>query len=334
MVHPVNQDKHMQIPSDTHGSSSLVIIFWTMGIWGMPKADIATYAKSMELRPQVTRLLAEVLQQQGGSELVPPVYPAAPDSLSVVGDWIPEGEATGVETRLPTSVSMVQRASCPIIIGQFTFLKHLNKILKNINSNNWTGGKLKVSMMQEFHRKSAVESTLVRQNTNIEAIGTIQDASHSSEALDTDQVACKLAAKMKLVDESHEMKKMKHALCTYYNWDPACPQVWYNLCEGDPGRPAFMPYVDMYNYAVLDGRWIPPTSQNRRNSASSSLIQPGIQNSGQIPLIMVAWMKESEDSRNIFPAEMSPLNPKKDGSQPEIIPLEAIQCQIDCLWYT
>ncbi|KAJ6534408.1 hypothetical protein B0H19DRAFT_876222, partial [Mycena capillaripes] len=30
--------------------------------------------------------------------------------------------------------------------------EHLNKILKDLNSNNWTGGELEVSMMREFHR--------------------------------------------------------------------------------------------------------------------------------------------------------------------------------------
>ncbi|KAJ7731484.1 hypothetical protein B0H14DRAFT_2409444, partial [Mycena olivaceomarginata] len=38
--------------------------------------------------------------------------------------------------------------------------ERLNKILKNINSNNWTGGELEVSMMREFHRKSAVDSAV------------------------------------------------------------------------------------------------------------------------------------------------------------------------------
>ncbi|KAF8144902.1 hypothetical protein K438DRAFT_1631086, partial [Mycena galopus ATCC 62051] len=32
--------------------------------------------------------------------------------------------------------------------------ERLNKILKNLNSNNWTGGLLEVSMMREFHRKA------------------------------------------------------------------------------------------------------------------------------------------------------------------------------------
>ncbi|KAJ7027049.1 hypothetical protein C8F04DRAFT_965686 [Mycena alexandri] len=36
--------------------------------------------------------------------------------------------------------------------------ERLNKLLKNLNSNNWTGGALEVSMMREFHRNGAVDS--------------------------------------------------------------------------------------------------------------------------------------------------------------------------------
>ncbi|KAJ7356472.1 hypothetical protein DFH08DRAFT_802516 [Mycena albidolilacea] len=46
----------------------------------------------MELRPRVTRPLAEALQQRGGSESAPPVYLAAPDSSSVRASLQP-GEA-------------------------------------------------------------------------------------------------------------------------------------------------------------------------------------------------------------------------------------------------
>ncbi|KAJ7312545.1 hypothetical protein DFH08DRAFT_918005 [Mycena albidolilacea] len=38
--------------------------------------------------------------------------------------------------------------------------ERLNKILKNLNSNNWTGGQLEVSMMREFHCKGAVDSAV------------------------------------------------------------------------------------------------------------------------------------------------------------------------------
>jgi hypothetical protein len=39
--------------------------------------------------------------------------------------------------------------------------ERLNKLLKNLNSNNnWTGGLLEVSMMREFHRNPAVDSAV------------------------------------------------------------------------------------------------------------------------------------------------------------------------------
>jgi hypothetical protein len=38
--------------------------------------------------------------------------------------------------------------------------ERLNKLLKNLNSNNWTGGLLEVSMMREFHRNAAVDSAV------------------------------------------------------------------------------------------------------------------------------------------------------------------------------
>ncbi|KAJ7832571.1 hypothetical protein B0H14DRAFT_2592016 [Mycena olivaceomarginata] len=117
-------------------------------------------------------------------------------------------EIYGAESIMPNHHWAVH---VPDQLLDYAFLtERLNKILKNINSNNWTGGELEVSMMREFHRKSAVDSALRRlltsagtsttaesefiewlvgQSTNIEAIGTIQDASHSGQALCIDQVA-------------------------------------------------------------------------------------------------------------------------------------------------
>ncbi|KAJ6597441.1 hypothetical protein B0H10DRAFT_2087257 [Mycena sp. CBHHK59/15] len=39
--------------------------------------------------------------------------------------------------------------------------EHLNKILKNMNSNNWTGGRLEVSMMREFHRNAGLDAVVI-----------------------------------------------------------------------------------------------------------------------------------------------------------------------------
>ncbi|KAF7334183.1 hypothetical protein MVEN_02324500 [Mycena venus] len=83
--------------------------------------------------------------------------------------------------------------------GFWAFLpERLNKVLKNTNSNNWTGGRLEVSMMREFqwvvvmhtvldklkisHGISAVEQRAISfllGEKNAATIGTAQDAARS-----------------------------------------------------------------------------------------------------------------------------------------------------------
>jgi hypothetical protein len=44
------------------------------------------------------------------------------------------------------------------IYGFWAFLpERLNKVLKNLNTNNWGGGLLEVSMMREFHRMAQLD---------------------------------------------------------------------------------------------------------------------------------------------------------------------------------
>jgi hypothetical protein len=38
--------------------------------------------------------------------------------------------------------------------------ERLNKVLKNLNSNNWSGGLFEVSMMQEFHRMAQLDGVV------------------------------------------------------------------------------------------------------------------------------------------------------------------------------
>lgn len=99
--------------------------------------------------------------------------------------------------------------------------ERLNKILKDLNSNNWTGGELEVSMMREFHRNAALDSKvcfpeaesefarssiqlyqiladsesdreskfvemLVGASANTEALGAVQDAAHTGELFGND----------------------------------------------------------------------------------------------------------------------------------------------------
>lgn len=48
--------------------------------------------------------------------------------------------------------------------------ERLNKVLKNLNSNNWSGGQLEVSMMREFHRHSRLDG-IVRWSIRLLAAG-------------------------------------------------------------------------------------------------------------------------------------------------------------------
>ncbi|KAJ7790616.1 hypothetical protein B0H14DRAFT_3161315 [Mycena olivaceomarginata] len=181
--------------------------------------------------------------------------------------------------------------------GFWAFLtERLNKILKNLNSNNWTGGRLEVSMMREFHRSSRITSVLNRialetstsanssspsehelvqlilgATGNVEAIGTVQDAANAEKS-----------------------------------------QVHYG---GNPthGTEMLSPFVDFYEFALLDGKRITPTSRSRHNTAGSSIIQarynneayagevrhliqhrqPGISADHSTMLAHVLWMKRS-----------------------------------------
>ncbi|KAJ7016012.1 hypothetical protein C8F04DRAFT_626281, partial [Mycena alexandri] len=166
---------------------------------------------------------------------------------------------------------------------------------------------------------------------------------------------------MERIDDS----VMRRALFRYYN--RTVPQVTMNAQEVDPslGTTPLVLHADTYNYVLLDGRRITPTSRSTRNTVGSSIIQgrfgnetsagevravlvhrqPGVPNSEHTALIMVAWMKESDFSPlneddggfiwNKFPEldintwqYQEYENPMDEASRPLIIPLDEIQCQV------
>ncbi|KAF7346894.1 hypothetical protein MVEN_01441600 [Mycena venus] len=174
--------------------------------------------------------------------------------------------------------------------------ERLNKILKNLNSNNWTGGRLEESMMREFHRSAALDgvmknllanptcTTLERrfidkllggEGDKPEALGTIQDALRDGPTSSSLFVDC----------EPHPQHVDSHFSCR-----------------------------DLQLLLLLDGRRITPTSRSERNTAGSSIVQarinnkrhageirsifvhrqPGVQGSSETVLAAVAWMKRSE----------------------------------------
>ncbi|KAJ7868029.1 hypothetical protein B0H14DRAFT_2730307 [Mycena olivaceomarginata] len=163
-------------------------------------------------------------------------------------------------------------------------------------------------MMREFHRSAALDgvmknlladptcTTLERQFIRLlggegdkqEALGTIQDALQQTLMR---VKAGSIANKAGKLDDL-----IRHGLEYYCNKDQ--PQVHYLLAT--------------YNFALLDGRRITPTSRSERNTAGSSIVQARINNkrhAGEICSIFVhrqpgvqsetvlaaiAWMKRSE----------------------------------------
>ncbi|KAJ6540384.1 hypothetical protein B0H19DRAFT_1077796 [Mycena capillaripes] len=160
--------------------------------------------------------------------------------------------------------------------------EQLNKPLKNINSNNWTGGALEVSMMRGFHRNAAVDSAMYQGLSTDEGLASFELESSfihllvgqdtNTEALEFSVSRVKfgqLATRMKPMDDD----TMRLGLLQYYNRKG--PQVHLNPREqhGFQNTSYLLPYADVYDYALLDGRRITPTTRSTRNTAGSSIIQ-------------------------------------------------------------
>ncbi|KAJ7885697.1 hypothetical protein B0H14DRAFT_3734758 [Mycena olivaceomarginata] len=206
------------------------------------------------------------------------------------------------------------------IYGFWAFLpERLNKILKNLNTNNWGGGLLEVSMMREFHRMAQLDGMLYgildetsgenlplglrlehqfiqclfRPLEDREAFGTIQDAAtheHTSSRVVPGSIAEKA--------ERIENDAMRVGLVNYYRLNG------HNISLASLDS-----FAETYNYAFLDGRRITPTTCSRRGSGSALIQirykgeqysgaihtilqhkQRGIPRSEPVPLAFILWM--------------------------------------------
>ncbi|KAF7368239.1 hypothetical protein MVEN_00144000 [Mycena venus] len=265
--------------------------------------------------------------------------------------------------------------------GFWAFLtERLNKILKNLNSNNWTGGRLEVSMMREFHRSTRITSVLsqIEVSTrapspstsehefvqlllgsadNVEAIGTVQDAAHAETLNGSRIVAGSIAEENAHLGEEDILLL---ELFTYYN--ESGPKVHFAGAP-TPGATMLSPFIDFYEFALLDGKRLTPTTRSRRNTAGSSIVQarhkdeayagevqhlirhrqPGISDVSNNILAHILWMKRSnltplDDGK--FPWDKYPqlgvetwehntyANPNDKDFPPTLMPLNRIHCQI------
>ncbi|KAF7334154.1 hypothetical protein MVEN_02321500 [Mycena venus] len=174
--------------------------------------------------------------------------------------------------------------------GFWAFLpERLNKVLKNTNSNNWTGGRLEVSMMREFqwvvvmhtvldklkisHDISAVEQRAISFLLGTATIGTVQDAARSRSSLCSRVVPGTIAKGRTRIEDDH----LRVALFNHYSSESEhwlrvhYPNVLPATITADS-----LPlgsHADFLNFALLDGRRIVPATRARRQSESSSLVQ-------------------------------------------------------------
>ncbi|KAJ7743811.1 hypothetical protein B0H16DRAFT_1463482 [Mycena metata] len=146
--------------------------------------------------------------------------------------------------------------------------ERLNKILKNHNSNNWTGSRLEVSMMREFNRTSKLSSVvlsepvgsdgsiswlkhepvqlLVGMKDHFEAIGTVENATHAETSDGTRVVSGPV------VRTNSRMAKediLRFGLFQYYNKDRIQVHFAWNIA---PYTNLLSPYVDFYKFALLN----------------------------------------------------------------------------------
>ncbi|KAJ7810918.1 hypothetical protein B0H14DRAFT_2378759, partial [Mycena olivaceomarginata] len=208
--------------------------------------------------------------------------------------------------------------------GFWAFLtERLNKILKNLNSNNWTGGCLEVSMMREFHRSTRIDSVVCGTRPHSHASSTDLSVASSVKSHRTlFNVTRRRNLKGTLFNLSWVKTDNAEAIGTVQDaahagmlrWDSKLarkePTVHFAL-DKVVGTTMLSPVVELHNFALLNGKRLIPTERSRRNTAGSSLIQfryegeafagevrqilrhiqPEVPTSKNVILVHISWMK-------------------------------------------
>ncbi|KAK7059286.1 hypothetical protein R3P38DRAFT_2496527 [Favolaschia claudopus] len=247
--------------------------------------------------------------------------------------------------------------------------ERLNKVLKNLNSNNSNGGELEVSMMREFHRAVALEGLvnvpfalrmenafvklLFVRRKNKQALGTIEDAA-SYERTGSRVLLGEVAAKASRIHDDD----MRLALTNYYNRNGPVVHLPRRR-EAVPGTVALDSFIDIYRYALVDGRRTMAADMHPKRKAQSSLIQimfngepfvgeiysifshpqAGVSTSRDTAMTYIKWLVPSQgtpfDGDDFIPElgvetwvcnEYAP--PNSPAFPPQVFPLRNIQCQV------
>ncbi|KAF8181189.1 hypothetical protein K438DRAFT_1768026 [Mycena galopus ATCC 62051] len=157
--------------------------------------------------------------------------------------------------------------------------------------------------------ESALAKLILGGAENAEAIGTVQDAAHADTLKGSRVVPGTIAKESVHLDEEDILRV---GLLRHHNREG--PKVYFaHSTNPVAGTIMLSPVVDFYNFALLDGKRLTPTTRSRRNTAGSSLIQvrykseafvgevrqilrhiqPGITTLNNVMLVHVSWMKRS-----------------------------------------
>ncbi|KIJ13114.1 hypothetical protein PAXINDRAFT_181417 [Paxillus involutus ATCC 200175] len=244
--------------------------------------------------------------------------------------------------------------------------ERLNKVLKSSNSNNWTGGQVEISMMREFCRGAQMDaiaqSVLLSPDNNVvkvmmqrmlnegdEALGTVQDAATELDDLNA-YLHIQAGPIVGIKSLSDHARAALHAI-----YNSSGIKVHYRLeTPSSVLSRRLNDDAQFYRHVLLDGRRITPLSENRRDSAGSSIVRV-IWNEdewygevinilshtqdhiGSDPKILaeIRYMKELQ----LSPVPDDPWSdlcfsvneywePTEGGSPPRLVPVDLIECQI------
>ncbi|KAJ7626767.1 hypothetical protein B0H17DRAFT_1218508 [Mycena rosella] len=220
--------------------------------------------------------------------------------------------------------------------------ERLNKVLKNLNSNNWSGGLLEVSMMREFHRTAQLDGLLNRileetsgsdvplslqlehkfikllfgTGQNVETLGTIQDAAAHERTM-CRVLPGSVAQRAALIEDDI----LRFGLVNYYNKDSPTVHLPLAKLQARSTTTVLGPSIETYHYALLDGRRIKSTTYSRGGSRKSSIIQVQFRGEAYVGVIQVIFRHDqpgipaSKDALLAFIRwlKRSDLTPLDDG---------------------
>ncbi|TFK52768.1 hypothetical protein OE88DRAFT_1296612 [Heliocybe sulcata] len=270
------------------------------------------------------------------------------------------------------------------VYGFWLFLiERLNKILKNYNTNSQKRGQMEITLMRQFGRDKRAQSVIIAAGKCAvhpaelkvaqrlldrpgEERGTVQAAASGSdrfprcEALDD-------AGSLLHIDIGPPTSRSRTPLSSaairhlhdFYNTNGE-RRVYYHTSRDRPrGAHPISTDAVFYEYAILDGRRIIPTSRNLRKNCGSSIVKVSLEGQvlgGELVAIFhhpqkgadntilwaeMRWMKELD----LVPVEGDPwrhypelelrcwaLDEYHDSGDPDapprFIPFPSIQCQL------